>query len=344
MTLTNCSPYSGKTDPSTPISLETSSKNSVPASRSRRKSTSQSPNKAWWASSTRAWVSPTSMNDSSSYSIISTRGSKNWRKLRKGYLSPEDIRQLFKVFGQEVSLNDVQNSFRYAKLAQNRMSFEDFKEHFLKFWSRKTVQLYQLAQFGVELLFAFLNGRFMQIVVYTFVGNCRPLCDLRRLLVLFVHLDDLAGVHYLLFGGLLQLHFWELGVLQGILRFAAGLLYTDCRAVGLERWGFVYGVQGGLLIVAAIGAGNELTIIEFGLDLRDLLGSTGCLPVDDFALWRGLRGWGWRVVYEDLLGDLPLLFLLRATATHIFSVKWLQIDKPSWNVYSNLNQVARRDS
>ena len=52
---------------------------------------------------------------------------------RKGYLNDEDIQRLFKVYGKEVGLGDIQSSFRYAKLPHNRLSFEDFKDHFYKF-------------------------------------------------------------------------------------------------------------------------------------------------------------------------------------------------------------------
>ena len=52
---------------------------------------------------------------------------------RKGYLAAQDIQRLFSLFGKEISTSDIQSSFRYAKLAHNRLSFEDFKDHFYKF-------------------------------------------------------------------------------------------------------------------------------------------------------------------------------------------------------------------
>ena len=46
---------------------------------------------------------------------------------KKGYLSPEDIMAMFKAVNKTISLNEVENSFKYAKIYKNKMTFEDFK-------------------------------------------------------------------------------------------------------------------------------------------------------------------------------------------------------------------------
>ena len=52
---------------------------------------------------------------------------------RKGYLSPNDVTKMFEAFGKKVNLNEIENSFKYAKVHKNKMSFEDFKEYFYNF-------------------------------------------------------------------------------------------------------------------------------------------------------------------------------------------------------------------
>ena len=41
---------------------------------------------------------------------------------------------MFEVIGKTISLNDIENSFKYAKIYKNKMTFEDFKEYFHNFW------------------------------------------------------------------------------------------------------------------------------------------------------------------------------------------------------------------
>ena len=53
---------------------------------------------------------------------------------RKGYLIPEDIMAMFDAIGRKITLNEIENSFKYAKVFKNKMSFEDFKEYYNNFW------------------------------------------------------------------------------------------------------------------------------------------------------------------------------------------------------------------
>ena len=46
---------------------------------------------------------------------------------RKGYLIPEDILVMFDAVGRKITINEIENSFKYAKVYKNKMSFEDFK-------------------------------------------------------------------------------------------------------------------------------------------------------------------------------------------------------------------------
>jgi len=40
---------------------------------------------------------------------------------------------MFETFGKKVTLNEIENSFKYAKVFKNKLSFEDFKEYFYNF-------------------------------------------------------------------------------------------------------------------------------------------------------------------------------------------------------------------
>lgn len=41
---------------------------------------------------------------------------------------------MFEAIGRKITLNEIENSFKYAKVYKNKMSFEDFKEYFNNFW------------------------------------------------------------------------------------------------------------------------------------------------------------------------------------------------------------------
>jgi len=43
------------------------------------------------------------------------------------------VLSIFQIFGKKITLNEVENSFKYAKVHKNKMSFEDFKEYFYNF-------------------------------------------------------------------------------------------------------------------------------------------------------------------------------------------------------------------
>ena len=46
---------------------------------------------------------------------------------------PEDIMTMFEAVGRKITLNEIENSFKYAKVYKNKMSFEDFKEYYSNF-------------------------------------------------------------------------------------------------------------------------------------------------------------------------------------------------------------------
>jgi hypothetical protein len=52
---------------------------------------------------------------------------------KKGYLVPEDIMRMFSILNQKITIHDIENSFKYAKVYKNKMTFEDFKEYFYNF-------------------------------------------------------------------------------------------------------------------------------------------------------------------------------------------------------------------
>lgn len=52
---------------------------------------------------------------------------------KKGYLTPEDISALFNTMDKNITLNEIENSFKYVKVYKNKMTFEDFKEYFYNF-------------------------------------------------------------------------------------------------------------------------------------------------------------------------------------------------------------------
>lgn len=52
---------------------------------------------------------------------------------KKGYLTPEDIMAVFKVLDKSITMNEIENSFKYAKVYKNKMTFDDFKEYFHNF-------------------------------------------------------------------------------------------------------------------------------------------------------------------------------------------------------------------
>jgi Ca2+-binding EF-hand superfamily protein len=54
----------------------------------------------------------------------------NLDRERKGYLTPEDIMGMFRVLDKAITINEIENSFKYAKVYKNKMTFEDFKEYF----------------------------------------------------------------------------------------------------------------------------------------------------------------------------------------------------------------------
>lgn len=40
---------------------------------------------------------------------------------------------VFKTANKTISLNEIENSFKYAKIYKNKMTFEDFKDYFHNF-------------------------------------------------------------------------------------------------------------------------------------------------------------------------------------------------------------------
>jgi hypothetical protein len=41
---------------------------------------------------------------------------------------------MFKVLDRSILMSEIENSFKYAKVYKNKMTFEDFKEYFHSFW------------------------------------------------------------------------------------------------------------------------------------------------------------------------------------------------------------------
>lgn len=52
---------------------------------------------------------------------------------KKGYLTPEDILAVFATLDKGITINEIENSFKYVKVYKNKMTFEDFKEYFHNF-------------------------------------------------------------------------------------------------------------------------------------------------------------------------------------------------------------------
>ena len=40
---------------------------------------------------------------------------------------------MFEAIGRKITFNEIENSYKYAKVYKNKMSFEDFKEYFPNF-------------------------------------------------------------------------------------------------------------------------------------------------------------------------------------------------------------------
>lgn len=58
---------------------------------------------------------------------------------------PEDVMAMFEAIGRKITLNEIENSFKYAKVYKNKMSFEDFKEYYNNFWSIVSLLHHNLA-------------------------------------------------------------------------------------------------------------------------------------------------------------------------------------------------------
>lgn len=52
---------------------------------------------------------------------------------KKGYLTPDDILAVFKALDKNITINEIENSFKYVKVYKNKMTFDDFKEYFHNF-------------------------------------------------------------------------------------------------------------------------------------------------------------------------------------------------------------------
>lgn len=47
----------------------------------------------------------------------------NLDREKKGYLSPEDIMGMFVAIEKKITINEIENSFKYAKIYKNKMTF-----------------------------------------------------------------------------------------------------------------------------------------------------------------------------------------------------------------------------
>lgn len=48
-------------------------------------------------------------------------------------MTPDDILAVFKALDKNITINEIENSFKYVKVYKNKMTFDDFKEYFHNF-------------------------------------------------------------------------------------------------------------------------------------------------------------------------------------------------------------------